>query len=148
MTSSAGLSVPSSQETSLRPSSLRTTTKKRILLVDDDQETARMIARVLGTRYDVAVAPDGLQGLELATATPSPDLIITDVMMPVLDGIRMVQRIKALDRGARLPIIFLTARTAPEDVIAGIKAGARSYLMKPVKIDELYTRVERALGSP
>ena len=107
-----------------------------------------MIARVLSTRYDVTVAPDGLQGLEIAAATPPPDLIITDVMMPVLDGIRMVQRIKALDRGARLPIIFLTARKAPEDVIAGIKVGARSYLMKPVKIEELYTRVERALGSP
>lgn len=122
-------------------------TKKRILLVEDDHDTARMLARVLGIRYDVTVATDGLQGLSMAATLPPPDLIITDVMMPGLDGIRMIQRIKALDRGAKMPVIFLTAKSTPDDVIAGIKTGARSYLMKPVKIDDLYERVQRVLGS-
>jgi two-component system, sensor histidine kinase ChiS len=120
--------------------------KKRILLVEDDLETARMLARVLSIRYEVNIATDGLQGLTLAAATPAPDLIITDVMMPGLDGLHMVERIKALDGCARLPIIFLTACSTPEDVIAGIRAGARSYLMKPIKIEELYERVQRTLS--
>lgn len=104
-----------------------------------------MLARVLGLRYDVTVAADGMKGLEMAMGIPGPDLILSDVQMPGLDGVTMVQRIKALDRGSRLPIIFLTAKSTPKDVIAGIRAGARSYLMKPVRIDELYERVQHSL---
>jgi DNA-binding response OmpR family regulator len=122
--------------------------KKRILLVEDDLELAQMLARVLSSRYDVTIATDGLQGIALATATPPPDLLITDVIMPGLNGLSMVQRLKALEGGLRIPVIFLTARSTPADITAGIKAGARSYLMKPVKIEDLYDRVQRALEDP
>jgi DNA-binding response OmpR family regulator len=74
-----------------------------------------------------------------------PDLIISVVTMPRLDGLGMVRRIRA-QQTFKVPIIFLTALDSPADVIAGIAAGARNYLTKPVDIHELERRVARALG--
>ena len=71
--------------------------KRRILVVEDEQDVAYMIARFLGNEYDVVVAMNGQQGLDMAFVDPKPDLIITDVMMPKLDGITMVKRIRERD---------------------------------------------------
>jgi DNA-binding response OmpR family regulator len=118
--------------------------RKRILIVDDDTDSADALVQLLGDRYDTLVAGDGVEGAEKAT-TSSPDLIITDITMPRLDGLAMVRLVRArLSR--KVPIIFLTGRDGPSDVVAGIGVGARHYLTKPVSADDLVRHIERALG--
>jgi len=120
--------------------------KRRILLVDDDLSGRDALAGALRERYEVFVASDGRQGVEMA-ARVRPDLVVTDVSMPVLDGIAMVRELRE-QQGLRVPVIFLTAFDRPQLVIAAIGAGARHYLIKPVEISELEQRIARAFGLP
>ncbi|HEX7670524.1 MAG TPA: response regulator transcription factor [Polyangiaceae bacterium] len=117
--------------------------RKRILLVDDDIAAGNAIAQALGDRYDVTMARDGLEGVAMA-AQVAPDLIISDVTMPNLDGVSMVRRIRE-EHGSKAPVIFLTALDSPTAVIAGIGAGARHYLTKPVDLNDLEKRIGRVL---
>lgn len=119
--------------------------KKRILVVEDELTAGRMLVRLLSDEYDVELAGNGLEGLQKAVANPGPDLIITDVSMPGIDGVTMVERIRQITP-RKAPVIFLTARGAPQDVVRGIHAGARHYMVKPVDFDELEKRIKRALG--
>jgi DNA-binding response OmpR family regulator len=114
-------------------------------VVEDDEPTRRLLAITLRRNYDVAVASDGMEGLELALAPPQPDLIVTDVMMPRLDGLQMVREIKRRDPSRRVPVIFLTAKGGAADVAAGIGAGARHYLVKPVRLAALEEMVKSIL---
>jgi DNA-binding response OmpR family regulator len=117
--------------------------RKSILLVEDDIAAGNAIAQVLGERYDVTVARDGVEGAEMAAKRP-PDLIVSDVTMPRLDGVSMVRRIRE-QLGVKVPVIFLTALDSPTAVIAGIAVGARHYLTKPVDLNDLERRIGRAL---
>lgn len=119
--------------------------KKRILVVEDEPTAGRMLVRLLSDEYEVELAGDGMDGLRKGLATPAPDLIITDVTMPGIDGVTMVERIRAITP-RKAPVIFLTARGAAHDVVRGIHAGARHYMVKPVDIEELEKRIRRALG--
>lgn len=87
-----------------------TATKKRILVVEDEQDTAAMIARFLGDEFDTVVATNGVDGLALAQQEPRPDLVIVDIMMPKLDGVSMTKRLREHEPTRRVPIIFLTAK--------------------------------------
>ena len=120
--------------------------KKRILVVDDDPAIAQMLQRYLGVDYDVAVAADGPTAVALAYRTPPPDQVLLDVMMPGLDGLSVAHRLKTIPELKRVPIIFLTAKDGPMDVIKGIQAGARSYVTKPFKLEALKAKVDKALG--
>jgi DNA-binding response OmpR family regulator len=117
--------------------------KKRILIVEDDPDSNEILAQFFGHSYEVIVAHDGVEGVELAAST-EPDLIITDVTMPRMDGVEMMRHIRG-KQGLRSPVIFVSALAAPKDVIAGISAGARLHLAKPVDLAELKRRVTRAL---
>ncbi len=119
--------------------------RRRVLIVEDDEPTRRLLAITLRRNYDVLVAADGMEGLELAFGTPPPDLIVTDVMMPHLDGLGMVREIKRRDPSRKVPVIFLTAKGNAADVAAGIGAGARHYLVKPVKLSALEDMVKSIL---
>jgi YesN/AraC family two-component response regulator len=118
--------------------------RKRILIVEDEPDCSDILAHFLGTLYDIVVAHDGIEGIELA-AKYEPDLIIADVTMPRLDGVTMIRHIRGR-QGLRSPVIFLSALGEPNDIIAGISAGARHYLTKPVELVDLKRRVARALG--
>lgn len=118
--------------------------RRVILLVDDEIDTTHALRQLLGDRYDILVAGDGMEGFETAQAS-SPDLIISDITMPRLDGLTMVRLLRARML-RKVPIIFLTGRDRPSDVVAGIGAGARHYLTKPVSPEELERYIERALG--
>lgn len=118
--------------------------RRRVLIVEDDEPTRRLLAITLRRGYDVLAAADGVEGLELATSG-RPDLIITDVMMPRLDGITMVRELRRRDPSRRVPIIFLTAKGGAADVAAGIGAGARHYLVKPVRLQALEEMVKSLL---
>lgn len=118
--------------------------KRRILIVEDEIAARDALYHVLSFHYEVIVASDGVEGVDLAAKLP-PDLILSDVSMPKLDGFAMVRRIRA-QLGRKVPVIFLTALNSPRAVIDGISAGARHFLTKPVNLADLERRVQRALG--
>jgi DNA-binding response OmpR family regulator len=120
--------------------------RPRILIVEDDPDITRLLERYLGLRYDVEVAADGEAGLAILLRPPPPDLLITDIMMPKMNGLVMVRKMRKALAEHRPPVIFLTARERPVDIVTGIQAGARHYLTKPLKLHELDEKVKRILG--
>lgn len=120
--------------------------RKRIVIAEDDPAIASMLVKVLSPTYDVAVAHDGRQALKLAAQQPRPALLMLDVMMPGLDGLGVASEIKKSPELKGIPIIFLTAKSGATDVIKGIQSGARHYITKPFKIDDVLAKVKKALG--
>jgi len=105
-----------------------------------------MVAAVLGQRgYVVDLARDGEEAFGKALQSP-PDLLITDVMMPKMDGWSLVKALRARPELAFLPVIFLTGLTSDDDRIRGFRLGADDYMAKPFRFEELDLRVERTLG--
>ena len=117
-----------------------------ILVVEDDADLLELLTRVLEKEdFEVMTATNGREGLALASMRPRPNLIISDIMMPDMDGLQMVRELKQ-DPGTKpLPVIFLTAKSTPRDMVAGIQAGARHYLTKPFKVPELLAKVRSVL---
>lgn len=114
-----------------------------ILLVEDDARVARFIANGLKAEgMQCTIAPDGPSGLEHAFMGDQ-DAIILDRMLPKLDGMTLCQRVRA--KGLSTPILMLTAMDDVEDRIAGLRAGADDYLVKPFDFDELLARLESIL---
>jgi DNA-binding response OmpR family regulator len=118
---------------------------KSILVVDDDPDMRNLIARALRTKYAVYEASDGLAAMR-SLEERRPDLIVADVMMPQLDGYAMARHLKSYRETSHIPIIFLTAKSNPLDIVDGINAGARHYMTKPFKVAELLGRVGKLLG--
>ncbi|MGI4872122.1 MAG: response regulator transcription factor [Janthinobacterium lividum] len=115
-----------------------------LLLVEDELSLARIVQDSLETRgFTVHHAPDGEQGWQLFQQT-NPDLIIADVMMPVRDGFALARQIRQVD--ATVPILFLTARSQPADVVQGFELGGNDYVRKPFSLDELVVRIRALLG--
>ena len=121
-------------------------TRRRIVIAEDDPAIASMLEKVLSQHYDVSVAHDGRSALALAAQPPRPALLLLDVMMPLLDGLGVAAEIKKSAELKSIPIIFLTAKTGATDVIKGIQSGARHYITKPFKIDDVLAKVKKALG--
>jgi len=119
--------------------------RPRILLVDDDELARTAVASWLAHEYDVVTAGNGAEGLARARET-LPDAVIADVEMPNMDGIAMVQRIREAPGAAFVPVLFLTAHSAPEKVTAGFSAGGVGYLVKPVDLDMLDEELRWALA--
>jgi CheY-like chemotaxis protein len=117
----------------------------RILVADDDTWILKMVSSVLERRgYAVETANDGEEAWHLALAS-KPDLVITDVMMPKVDGWALVRALRARPEFAFTPVIFLTALNSDEDRIKGFRLGADDYLPKPFRFEELDLRVERVI---
>jgi len=116
--------------------------------VEDDEHLLRMMHRLLSSMADVAMAADGEHAMQILQKGPPPQLLITDWMMPRKDGLTLVKEMKAHERLKNIPVVLLTAKTAPRDVIAGINSGARHYLTKPFKPDELISKVKKVLRLP
>lgn len=114
----------------------------RILIVEDDQRLARQLKKGLEEQsHTCTLAFDGLAGLESAQQTAF-DVAVLDVMLPGLDGLKLVQRLRAAANTT--PVLLLTARDSPEDIVAGLDAGADDYLTKPFSLKVLLARL-RAL---
>jgi len=117
-------------------------TKIKVLLVEDEATLAMIIKDTLEMEgFEVITAQDGQQGLEMKSQV-EPDVIVADIMMPKMDGFEMVRRIRRSD--SLCPVLFLTARSAIEDVVEGFELGADDYLKKPFSMKELVVRI-RAL---
>jgi DNA-binding response OmpR family regulator len=120
--------------------------RPRILIVEDDPDIAQFLGRYLRQRYEVETAVDGVAGLAALLRPPPPDLVIADVMMPKMNGFTMITKMREQLTTARPPVIFITARDQPADVVKGIQAGARHYMTKPVRLDDLDKKVLKAIG--
>lgn len=115
--------------------------KKRILVVDDERDIVDLIAYNLRKEgYDVSSAYDGSEGLELSI--PPPDLIILDLMMPVLDGFETCKRLRQNPATTHVPIIFLTASSREVDEVVGLELGADDFIQKPISPRKLLARVK------
>ncbi|WP_195437885.1 response regulator transcription factor [Parabacteroides goldsteinii] len=111
-----------------------------ILLVEDEVSLAMIVKDALEEEgYEVAIARDGLEGLE-QYFKEHPALIIADVMMPEVDGFEMVRRIRRMDK--EVPVLFLSARSSVDDIVFGFGLGANDYLRKPFSLRELIARVK------
>lgn len=118
---------------------------KRILIVDDEPTMLRMVESVLARHgHVVEVARDGAEALEKALHSP-PDLIITDVVMPRMDGWTLVRTLRTRRELALVPVVFLTALGTPRDRTYGFRLGADDYLQKPFDVAEFEARIERVL---
>ncbi len=117
-----------------------------VLLVDDSAELRAFLRLRLGRSYRIEEAADGAEGLEKARAI-TPDAIITDGLMPVMDGLAMTREIKADPELAFVPVLMLTSRAAPEDTVRGLESGADDYLSKPFDSAELAARVAGLIAS-
>ena len=116
-----------------------------VLVADDDAWILRMVATVLEKRgYSVETAVDGEDALARALAR-TPDLLITDVMMPKMDGWSLVRQLRSHAELAMLPVIFLTALSSEDDRIRGFRLGADDYVTKPFRFEELDLRVAKTL---
>ena len=117
----------------------------RILVADDDRMLRTLLAHKLKKiPCDVVEAPDGKQALDIL-AREQIDLVILDGMMPVMDGIETLQRIRSDEALSDLPVLMLTARRGEEDAVSALKLGATDYISKPFSREELIIRINRVL---
>jgi signal transduction histidine kinase/DNA-binding response OmpR family regulator len=115
-----------------------------ILVVDDHPDVRRYIREQLQSGYTIADAENGEAGIQSALDI-IPDLVISDVMMPILDGYALCEALKTDQRTSHIPVILLTARAGEEDKLAGLDTGADDYLVKPFNSKELNTRVRNLI---
>ena len=121
-----------------------TTGRARILFADDNCDMRQYIARLLAEYYEVETAADGQAALEMALKHP-PHLILSDVMMPGLDGFELLNAIRSDERTRRIPVVLLSARAGEEARVEGSQAGADDYLIKPFSARELLARISARL---
>jgi len=118
---------------------------RQVLVVDDHQPTLQLIRSALeGLGLKVRTAGNGAEAL-LAVDEEKPDLVILDVMMPVLDGFQTLKVLQESPETQELPVIMLTARSSDIDVAHGWRSGVTSYLTKPFSLDQLVSMVRRVL---
>lgn len=120
---------------------------RRILIVDDEPNIVISLEYLMRREgYEVAVAGDGEAALQAARATPPPDLVVLDVMLPKLSGFEVCRRLRAEPRLAGLRILMLTARGGEAEVARGVDLGADAYVTKPFSTRELMARIRELLA--
>ena len=116
----------------------------RILIIEDTTEVARYMMRQLNPKYHYIFAANGCEGFEKAIQTV-PDIIITDIMMPCMNGFELCKAIRESELLNHIPVIMVTAKASHEDRMRGLESGADAYIEKPFHADELNMRVEKLL---
>ncbi len=121
--------------------------RKKILVCDDDPVILRLLQVNLELEdYDVVSAHNGSEAVEVAAAE-LPDLVILDIMMPIMDGYEACERIKANEATSRIPVIFLSAKAQQTDIDRGTASGVTEYLTKPFDPTELLEIIERLVAN-
>jgi len=119
--------------------------KKNILVVDDDPVQVKLIETILKQNgFNVTGCSEAADGLQYAM-DKSPDLILLDVMMPIINGYNFCRLIKSEEKYKNIPIIMLTSRTKKEDIEIGREMGADAYLTKPVNVQEVLETINKFL---
>ncbi|MBW1668784.1 MAG: response regulator [Deltaproteobacteria bacterium] len=120
---------------------------KRILVVDDDEMVLIALNELLSPKgYEVETVAGGKEALE-RLADHSYDLLMLDVIMPEMDGFELCKRVRQIKEYSKTPIVFLTAKSAEEDKVRGLEAGANLFLSKPISPEKLLSIIAEALGS-
>ncbi len=117
----------------------------KVLFVDDNPEIRRFVASALSSDYLMSLFADGLDAMDRISSDP-PDIVVTDIMMPGLDGIGLLERIRADFETSHIPVIMLTAKHSYEDRIAGLRYGADAYITKPFSVDYLKAGIDNLLA--
>jgi len=121
---------------------METGKKPSVLIVDDTPVNIDILKETLQDLYELRVALNGVQALNVLEKTGAPDLILLDIMMPDMDGFETCRRIKADERFSMVPVIFLTAKTQEEDLLRAFDLGGEDYITKPFRIPELLARIK------
>ena len=117
----------------------------KILVVEDDNDLLQMIKTMLSAVGEITLARDGQEALDLLKSGFRPNVIVTDLMMPRMDGLTLAKTLKNDPNVGNIPLVMLTAKSGPMDMITGINAGARHYVTKPFKAADLIDKVKKAL---
>ena len=125
-----------------------TSMARSVLLADDNDDIRELLELKLGARFDLTTVEDGEEAWEVLTsrAGEPPDVVVLDVMMPGLDGYRLLNRIESDDRFDDVDVIMLTARGGENDVVRALESGATDYMTKPFSAKELEARIDRLPG--
>lgn len=126
------------------PSEQPAPSAEKLLIIDDNTDIRRYIRTVLASRYAILEATNGAEGLDTATSEV-PDLVLCDVMMPVMDGLELCKRLKAQTATSHIPVILLTAKNLEEQRAEGYESGADSYITKPFDSNTLLSRIANLL---
>jgi len=119
---------------------------KVILVVEDSPSIRKFITLALKIQsFTVITAEDGMQALEILTQNNSVDLVLTDLNMPNMDGIKLIQNIRNMENYKELPIIILSSLTSDRDINEGLEAGANSYLIKPFNTKKIQYEISKYL---
>ncbi len=119
-----------------------------ILVIEDDPALRELLYTTLTRNgYEVSLAEHGLDALlQIDKAVQKPQLLLVDIMLPELDGLTLVRALKTRAETRTIPVVFITAKTDSKTIAEGISAGARYYVTKPFMLDDLLTKVKRAIG--
>ena len=120
--------------------------RPEVLIIDDNSDIRSYLRRALSSTYKVSEAVDGKSGLEMARRIV-PDLVISDIMMPVLDGLEFCSQLKQDKAISHIPVILLTARSLDEQRAEGYKHGADAYIAKPFSLELLFSRIDNLIES-
>jgi signal transduction histidine kinase len=118
--------------------------RPRVIVADDNADMRQYLSRLLSEQYEVETVADGQAALQAAHKNP-PDLIVSDVMMPILDGFELLKLLRGEEETRTIPVVLLSARAGEESRVEGIEAGADDYLIKPFSARELLARVSGRL---
>jgi len=118
--------------------------KSRILIIEDNADTRRFLEAMLGKEFEIITAENGVIGIDYARHK-SPDLILLDVMLPILSGYDACSLLKKDEKTNRIPIIILSAKNSISDITHGLSAGADDYIPKPFDYKELLARIKTRL---
>ena len=119
----------------------------KVLVIEDDTHIWKMIEYKLKKgNHDLTWACDGMKAIE-ALEAEKPDLIISDIMVPYMDGLQILKKVKSMDNLKDIPVIMLTSKAQEDDILKGLELGAHDYMAKPFSPAELILRVNKPLKS-
>ena len=119
---------------------------KKILVVDDKPALSKLIVQFLSKTFEIFIQDDGLNALAWLQSGNLPDLILTDIQMPNMDGFELIKRVKESGYFSDIPIMVLSSKEGSEDRIKCLRSGADDYLVKPFNPEELLIRIEKLLN--